>query len=56
VQLCVLEIMNDVSESASGLKSSDEQLRPIEYDTIREECDFLCYVGNMPIYLLSAVL
>ena len=44
VGLCVLEIMNDIRERASRLKSSDEQLRPIEYDATQEECDFVWHV------------
>jgi hypothetical protein len=37
----VLENMNDVRARASRLKSSDEQLRQLEYDVTQEECDFL---------------
>ena len=44
VELCVLEIMNDVRARASRLKSSDEQLRPMEYDVTQEECDILWHV------------
>ena len=54
MQSSVLKIMIDIRALASKLKSSHEQLRPIEYDTLKKNvtfCDmmkhaYLCTLGH----------